>query len=235
MIFVLELLSFIVFGTSAIFNRTSFIKSVEGSLSYILPAFFSFVCMMLGILSQETGYLLTAYSNELIVLGLLIKLASFPFLIWPFQFFQGCSYETMVVLAILNKVSVLLVVSQYIQGCYTLLYFSGVLSVIVGSLLLVNAKQLRVVLAMTTVTSSGWLLVYVAGVKLNQSSLPGAEVVRLSENVLNSAYGIMGFYFLFFALSFVLLTWAAKTAEDGGYNHSYLAGGTQERAVNLTT
>ena len=48
MIFVLELLSFIVFGTSAIFNRTSFIKSVEGSLSYILPAFFSFVCMMLS-------------------------------------------------------------------------------------------------------------------------------------------------------------------------------------------
>ena len=231
----LELLSFIVFGTSAIFNRTSFIKSVEGSLSYILPAFFSFVFIMLGILSQETGYLLTAYSNELIVLGLLIKLASFPFLIWPFQFFQGCSYETMVVLAILNKVSVLLVVTQYIQGCYTLLYFSGVLSVIMGSLLLVNAKQLRVVLAMTTVTSSGWLLVYVAGVKLNQSSLPGVGVVRLSENVLTSAYGIMGFYFLFFALSFILLTWAAKTAEDGGCNHSYLAGGTQERVVNLTT
>ena len=59
------------------------------------------------------------------------------------------------VLAILNKVSVLLIVTQYIEGCYALLYFSGILSIILGSLLLVNAKQLRVVLAMTTVTSSG--------------------------------------------------------------------------------
>lgn len=80
-IFVLELLSFIVFGSSAVFNRVSFIKSVEGSLSYILPAFVSFVCMMMGILSQGKGYFLSFYSNELIVLGLLVKLASFPFLI----------------------------------------------------------------------------------------------------------------------------------------------------------
>ena len=234
-IFVLELLSFIVFGSSAVFNRVSFIKSVEGSLSYILPAFVSFVCMMMGILSQGKGYFLSFYSNELIVLGLLVKLASFPFLIWPFQVFQGCSYETIVVLAILNKVSVLLIVTQYIEGCYALLYFSGILSIILGSLLLVNAKQLRVVLAMTTVTSSGWLLVYVAGVKLNQISSPVMEASTLSEVILNSTYGVMGFYFLFFALSFALLVWASKMAEEGGQSHFYLSGGAQERTIGLTT
>ena len=211
-IFVLEILTYLVLGSSSIFNRRDYIKSVEASLSYILPSFLSFCVIMLGIFLHQSD--LPVPYEQLIVLGLLIKMGAFPFAIWPLQVFQGASYETMVVVAIINKVAIILIVTEYVVGNFHLLTYSGVLSVLFGGILLVNVKEFSKILAISTIISSGWLLVYLGGISYGFSSLVNEDYSYLTGVLTHSKYGILGIYFLFFTIHFVLLTWCVKTTSE---------------------
>lgn len=211
-IFVLEILTYLVLGSSSIFNRRDYIKSVEASLSYILPSFFSFCLIMLGVFFNQSDWV--APYEQLIVVGLLIKMGAFPFAIWPLQVFQGASYETMVVVAIINKVAIILIVTEYVIGNFHLLTYSGLLSVLFGGILLVNVKEFSNILAISTIISSGWLLVYLGGLSYSFSSVINEDYSYLTGVLIYSKYAVLGMYFLFFTIHFVLITWCIKTTSE---------------------
>ena len=77
-----------------------------------------------------------------------------------------------------------------------------------------NVKEFSKILAISTIISSGWLLVYLGGISYVFSSLVNEDYSYLTGVLTHSKYGVLGIYFLFFTIHFVLLTWCVKTTSE---------------------
>lgn len=159
-IFLLEFQSFIILGSCYVFkNKSLKIKSIEGSLNYIFPAFFSFILMLIYILSISNNYINTYYNNSffyiIILVSILTKIGSFPIFFWVPNVYKGISYSSLVFIAIISKVFMLLILIHYIPAYYEIIFIAGLFSLFISSIMMVNHINTKKFLAYSSIANVG--------------------------------------------------------------------------------
>ena len=84
-IFLLEIQTFLVFGISALFKGVKYLKGIESSLTYLNPAFLSFVLILISLFLSSISKSFDSICNILIILALVIKMGAIPYNFWVSQ------------------------------------------------------------------------------------------------------------------------------------------------------
>ena len=167
----LELQTFSLFILIA--KNKSSIKSSEASLKYFILGALSSGLLLLGItfifstslsLNLRDIYLEEVFQDYnikiaslLICLALFFKLALFPLHFWISDVYEGSSWDTIITLATLPKISVLSIVFQLLS--YTEFFLLCSLgSIIIGSLGALNQTKLKRLLAYSGISHMGFIL-----------------------------------------------------------------------------
>ena len=142
-------------------------SQTEAGLKYLLIGSLVSGFFLLGtiVIYQRTGSLnvseLTLPSNTTWVLATLIfKLGAAPFYFWTPSVYQTLDYTTLLFVSSLPKIStwyLLLVNFNYLQN--QLLYYSGLLSIVIGAYSGLYQLRLPSIIAYSGVLNSGYLLV----------------------------------------------------------------------------
>lgn len=153
-------------------NKIS-IKSSEASLKYFILGALSSGLLLLGIsfifsvnlsLNIKDIYLAQVFENYnvkiasvLICLALFFKLALFPLHFWISDVYEGSSWDTIVTLSTLPKISVLSIIIQLLS--YTEFFLLCSLgSIIIGSLGALNQTKFKRLLAYSGISHMGFIL-----------------------------------------------------------------------------
>jgi NADH-quinone oxidoreductase subunit N len=179
----LELQSFC-FYILASYKRNS-IYSTEAGLKYFLLGGFSTAVVLFGssLLYGFTGTInfqeltLLAYSNWysnfvislstlFILTGFLFKLGAFPFYAWVPDVYEGSPTSTSIFFAVSSKAALIVIAVRFLKiNCNTNLFdwqsvilICGVFSILVGSFLAVKQKKIKRVLAYSSISHIGYLL-----------------------------------------------------------------------------
>jgi NADH-quinone oxidoreductase subunit N len=179
----LELQSFC-FYILASYKRDS-IYSTEAGLKYFLLGGFSTAVVLFGssLLYGFTGTInfqeltLLSYSNWysnfvislstlFILTGFLFKLGAFPFHAWVPDVYEGSPTSTSIFFAVSSKAALIVVASRFLViNCNTSLFdwqsvllICGIFSIFVGSFLAVKQKKIKRLLAYSSISHIGYLL-----------------------------------------------------------------------------
>ena len=161
-VFTLEIQSFLIFGSCALLKSNNLLKVVEGSLSYIIPGFFSFFLMLISIYLMELcgeGYM---PGNFLILIAIMIKMGLIPFGLWVNNVVKNLSFNSIILLTFINKLSILVILVMYFSHLWYILTLCGVASLLFGSVLMVNTPKTKEILAYSSIINSGWLCLLMA-------------------------------------------------------------------------
>ena len=161
-VFTLEIQSFLIFGSCALLKSNNLIKVIEGSLSYIIPGFFSFFLMLISIYLMEMCGKDHTPGNLLLLLAIMIKMGVIPFGLWVNNVIRGLSFNSIILLTFINKLSILLILVLYFSHLWYILTLCGIASLIFGSILMVNTPKTKEMLAYSSVINSGWLCLLMA-------------------------------------------------------------------------
>nr|QBF00374.1 NADH dehydrogenase subunit 2 [Stegana sp. 2117 JL-2019] len=160
----INLLSFI-----PLMSDNNNLMSTEASLKYFLiqalassVLLFSVIMMMLkNSMSFEMNSL---YSSSIIMSSLLLKSGAAPFHFWFPNIMDNLSWMNCLLLMTWQKIAPLILIS-YLQ-IELILYFSIIMSVIIGSLGGLNQTSLRKLMAFSSINHLGWMLI---SLKINLS------------------------------------------------------------------
>ena len=176
----LELQTFSIFILIAK-NRTS-IKSSEAGLKYfmlgaissgfyllslVLLFLYGFSLNIKDILFFSEDYI-TFISMTLICLSMCFKLSLFPFHFWIPDVYEGSSWDILMLISTLPKISVICIISQILINSSVLLSFS-LLSVGIGTLGALNQSKLKRFLAYSSISHIGFIIL--GYVILSQSNM----------------------------------------------------------------
>ena len=161
-VFTLEIQSFLIFGTCALLKSNSLLKAIEGSLSYVIPGFFSFFLMLISIYVIETTGKEHILGNLLLLLAIMIKMGVIPFGLWVNNVIRSLSFNSIILLTFINKLSILLILVLYFSHLWYVLALCGIISLLFGSILMVNTPKTKEMLAYSSIINSGWLCLLIA-------------------------------------------------------------------------
>lgn len=196
-IFILEIQTFIVFGSCFILSERDIkIKTVEGGLNYIPVAFISFIIFLIFIISllmvKSERYNIEYLTSMIILISITIKLGAFPFQTWVPNVVKGLSYSSIILLSIVGKVFMLIVILFYININSKFTLVSGFISIFIASFFMLNQINIKNFIAYSGIANIGWILVIVS-------------LTEVSESLEHKNSGILLLFFFIYAISFILL------------------------------
>ena len=157
-IFLLEIQTFLVFGISALFKGVRYLKGIESSLTYLNPAFLSFILILSSLFLSSISKNFDILCNILIVLALIIKMGAIPYNFWVTQVLKNLTYNSIVLVTLLNKLSIIVILFNYISSLWFILFLVGLLSLILGCLLILNTYNTKEFIAFSSIINSGWII-----------------------------------------------------------------------------
>lgn len=157
-IFLLEIQTFLVFGLSALFKGEKYLKVIESSLSYLNPAFLSFVLILISLLFSSINKNFDGLSNLLLTLALMIKMGVIPYNFWVNQVLKNLTYNSIILVTLLNKLTIIVILINYTNILWNILFFGGILSLVFGCFLIVNTYNLKEFIAFSSIINSGWIV-----------------------------------------------------------------------------
>lgn len=163
-IFIIEISGFLFiwcmkFETGKMTHVNTHVK--EALLCYIIPSFIGYLVFLLGVLLKMYSLnpnLREELPNILITLAMLIKTGLWPFYAYQINTYQGISLPGILILGGINKVVLIYILITYVNCNYYLLYISGLMSIIVGSLLLINTSNFQRFLGASSLVFMGWVI-----------------------------------------------------------------------------
>ena len=161
-VFALELQSFLIFGSCALLSTNNLLKVIESSLSYLIPAFFSFFLMLSSICIIEIHREFWGLGNFLLLSAVMVKMGVIPFSFWVNNVMKNLTFNSIILLTFINKLSVLLILIMYFSHLWYVLGLCGIGSIIFGSFLMVNTPKTKEMIAYSSIINSGWLSLLVA-------------------------------------------------------------------------
>ena len=195
-VFTLEFQGFIILGACYIFQSNGVkLKLLEGSINYIFPSFFSFTLMLTYILGVNLLPLMDPQKyvfKVILIISVLIKAGSFPFYSWVPVVYTSVSYPTLLLIAIMSKIIVILLLVEYIPTLHSVIIFSGLFSILISSLMMVNQAKIKKLLAFSSVSNIGWVLLIIISAK--------------SDLILNlSQVDVLGVFFFLYSYNLLVL------------------------------
>ena len=157
-IFLLEIQTFLVFGISALFKGVRYLKGIESSLTYLNPAFLSFILILSSLFLSSISKNFDILCNILIVLALIIKMGAIPYNFWVTQVLKNLTYNSIVLVTLLNKLSIIVILFNYISSLWFILFLVGLLSLLLGCLLILNTYNTKEFIAFSSIINSGWII-----------------------------------------------------------------------------
>lgn len=181
--FILELQGVILYILAS-FNRLNK-KSIESGIKYLILNSFSSVILLLGfsfiyaitgtfsfidiaylVSTVDSQSLLLKFSSVFIVTSFLFKIYNAPFHFWIADIYEGSPTSSVSVFSIIPLLSVFysfskmieLFYSSIIDIIYSIYFFVSILTIIVGTLFALYQRNLKKLLAYSTVTNIGYLL-----------------------------------------------------------------------------
>ena len=196
-IFILEIQTFIVFGSCFILSENDIkIKTVEGGLNYIPVAFISFIVFLLFIITlliiKNESYNIEYLISMIILISISIKLGVFPFQIWVPNVIEKLSYSSIILVSILGKIFIIIVIVFYININSKLTLINGFISVLIASMFMVNQIQIKNFIAYSGIANIGWILIVIS-------------LIEMNENLSNKNLDVLFIFFFLYATSFILL------------------------------
>ena len=158
-IFLLEIQTFLVFGSNVLFKGKNYIKNLEASLIYLTPAFISFILLLISIILISWNKKLLNISNFFISLSLIIKIGSIPFNFWVNQVFKNLTFNSIILLALINKLTIIILFNQYLIHLWNIFLLIGLFSIIFGSLMIINTIFIKDLIAFSSIINSGWIII----------------------------------------------------------------------------
>lgn len=171
-------------------------KSTEAGLKYFILGSFSSACMLFGISLiylylgstnfQTISWLMADGGNKsvfteisialiLIITGLLFKLPAAPFHNWAPDVYHGAPLHVTAFFSVVPKFAIVAIVvrllydifpTMYLEWSTTILY-SGILSIVVGAIGAYNQKIIKRLLAYSTISHVGFILLGLSTYSLN--------------------------------------------------------------------
>jgi len=196
-IFILEIQTFIVFGSCFILSERDIkIKTVEGGLNYIPVAFISFIVFLSFIVAllmvKNKDYKMEYIISVIILISVAVKLGAFPFQMWVPNVIKGLSYSSIILLSIVGKVFMIVVILFYININSKVILISGFMSICIASIFMLNQINIKNFIAYSGVANIGWVLIITSLIEVNESlGIKNIEVLSV--------------FFFIYAISFILL------------------------------
>ena len=149
-----------ILGSCYLFKNESIkVKEIEGSLNYIFPAFLSFVLLLIFVLGISLQYTSIYYTHYLINIVLLIsiitKVGAFPLYFWVPNVFSGITYSTLLFLSIISKIFMILILIQYVEINNPIIITSGLLSISISCIYMMNQTKIKKFLAFSSIANIG--------------------------------------------------------------------------------
>lgn len=150
-------------------NRTS-IKGTEAGLKYFILGAISSGVYLLGLslffvngvslnlkdINMLLGDWLTLIGCVLILISLSFKLTLAPFHFWIADIYEGSSWDVIILIAIISKISILVIFIQFVINTNFILFFS-LLSVIIGTMGAINQSKLKRLVAYSAISHIGFI------------------------------------------------------------------------------
>lgn len=148
-------------------------RSIEATSKYFLFNAIGRVFLLLGVLIRAygSGSLLIGGPYKLIeiriiVFALTMKVGVFPKHFWFIDVMQGVKFYAGFFVAIVSKIVPLyIIVAIRKEYIFVILKVVGVISVVIGSIFGVQQTQLRKLIALSSVTHLGWMIILFASTK----------------------------------------------------------------------
>lgn len=156
-ILVLELQGFLIFGSCKMLQNKHKLMSVEGSYSYLIPSFTTWILILLAISTQELIKEVNIIPQILFIIALMVKLGVVPFHVWVGVVIERMSIGSIILLTFINKLSVIVLLVCYLANFWYITTFLGLSSIILGSLFMFNTPRIRELLAYSSVVTNGWI------------------------------------------------------------------------------
>nr|QBF01203.1 NADH dehydrogenase subunit 2 [Stegana sp. 1439 JL-2019] len=152
----INLLSFI-----PLMSDNNNLMSTEASLKYFLVQAMASTILLfaiiLSLMKNNTNYeIYLSYTSAIILSSLLLKSGAAPFHFWFPNIMEGLSWMNCLLLMTWQKIAPLMLIS-YINIKF-ILFFSIILSVVMGSLGGLNQSSLRKLMAFSSINHLGWML-----------------------------------------------------------------------------
>ncbi|WP_343377753.1 NADH-quinone oxidoreductase subunit N [Buchnera aphidicola (Formosaphis micheliae)] len=192
-------------------------KSLEAALKYMILSGFSSICLLLGIalIYYVSGSLNlidigntlifnSIYNNNIIILlGLSLILVSFifklsivPFHLWTPDVYEGSSYVVLFFVSSVGKIAVFSLLSRlflYIPNSkisliYLILEFMSFISIVFGSVMMLFQKNIKRLLAYSSISNLGYLLITVIYINNQYISLITIGLFTLSYILSNAVF-----------------------------------------------
>lgn len=157
-IFLLEIQTFLVFGISALFKGVKYLKGIESSLTYLNPAFLSFVLILISLFLSSISKSFDSICNILIILALVIKMGAIPYNFWVSQVLKNLTYNSIILVTLMNKLSIIIILFNYINNLWFIFIIVGLLSLIFGCFLIINTYSIKEFIAFSSIINSGWII-----------------------------------------------------------------------------
>ena len=137
------------------------------SLIYIITGLTEFESISNYIWLSESSEIGLSLGAAFIIMALLFKLAAAPFHMWAPDVYEGSSTIVTAFFAIVPKIAVLSLLITLIYGPFLgifenlvqpIIIFSGLLSILVGSIAAINQTKIKRLLAYSAIALIGWIL-----------------------------------------------------------------------------
>jgi len=196
-IFILEIQTFIVFGSCFILSERDIkIKTVEGGLNYIPVAFISFIIFLTFIITllmvKNKEYNIEYITSIIILISITVKLGAFPFQAWVPNVIKGLSYSSIILLSIIGKVFMLVVILFYVNINSKFTLVSGFMSIFLASFFMLNQANIKNFIAYSGIANIGWMLIIIS-------------LTEINESLESKSIEVLIVFFFIYAISFILL------------------------------
>nr|YP_002213638.1 NADH dehydrogenase subunit 2 [Atelura formicaria]ABS88976.1 NADH dehydrogenase subunit 2 [Atelura formicaria] len=152
----INLLSFI-----PLMINTSNQRTTEAALKYFLTQALASLILLLGLISSaifsEMMHNLSHYSQNILIMALLIKMGSAPFHFWFPGVMEGLDWTNCIILSTWQKIAPLSLLS-YVISMEWIITTTVVLSSLMGSLGGLNQTSLRKILAYSSINHLSWMI-----------------------------------------------------------------------------
>jgi NADH-quinone oxidoreductase subunit N len=198
-IFIFEFQSFIILGSCYLFKNESIkVKEIEGSLNYIIPAFLSFILLLIYVLGVNFQNKAFIYSNSfllniILIVSILTKVGAFPFYFWVPNVYKGITWSTLLFISVISKVFIIIFILFYIPILPHVMVIIGFITLLVAGLYMACESKIKKYLAFSSIAHIGWLILCLS----NSNLSIGASFFTCEE--------IVVIFFFTYTFNFVLL------------------------------
>ena len=150
-------------------------RSIEATRKYFLFQATGRVILLLGILfrhmNSEKLFIIGYYKTlelVIIIFALTLKMGIFPKHFWFIDVMQGINFLKGFFVSIISKIIPLYIIISINKSLtFFILYIIGVSSVLIGSIFGVQQTQLRKLIALSSITHLGWMIILFAKTRKN--------------------------------------------------------------------